>query len=279
MPQLTVLGIAQDGGHPQTGCQKPCCVAARHDPSLAHRISCIGLTDGDQRWMLDCTPDIGPQLAAIGGAPLAGILLTHAHMGHYTGLLQLGPEAWAPAKVPVYAMPGMQAFLRANQPWASLLDDGHVELVPLAADVPLHLSADVVVTPWLVPHRGPWTETVAFHVQGPKSSALYLPDLDRWDDWDRDLADILTHVDAAYVDASFYDLGELGRRDTGEILHPLVTDSMDRFQHLPAEQRARLAFLHINHTNPLLDPTSAAFTAVHARGYRVAREGEVLDLG
>jgi pyrroloquinoline quinone biosynthesis protein B len=278
MARLTVLGIAQDGGHPQTGCSRPCCAPAHADRRRGHHIACLGLADGDRRWLLDCTPDIGAQLAALGGSPLDGILLTHAHMGHYTGLLQLGPEAWAPTRVPVYAMPGMASFLRANQPWGSLLDDGHVDLRPLAADVGVRLSDQLTVTPWLVPHRGPWTETVAFHVQGPRRSAMYLPDLDRWDDWDRDLADILAQVDAAYVDGSFFDRGELGRRDTGEILHPLVVDTMDRFQHLPDALRARLVFLHLNHTNPLLDPASEAFAAVHQRGYRVAREGEVLEL-
>ncbi len=273
-PRVRVLGIAQDGGHPQAGCTRPCCA----DATRRHLVSCLGVLDGDRRWMLDCTPDFREQLRLLGGPPLDGILLTHAHMGHYTGLLHLGPEAWAPRDVPVYVMPGMRAFLLENAPWSALMGEGHVRLVELREDEPVALSERVSVTPWLVPHRGPWTETVAYELRGPSRAVLFVPDIDRWEDWTRDIGDVLRAVDVAYVDASFFDLGELGRRDRSEILHPLVRETMDRLQHEPDHVRARLRFLHINHTNPLLDPASVAWREVHERGYRVAVEGEEIVL-
>ena len=65
--------------------------------------------------MIDTTPDFREQLALLHrsapGCRLAGILLTHAHMGHYTGLIQLGREAWNTQRMPVYAPPRMAAFL------------------------------------------------------------------------------------------------------------------------------------------------------------------------
>lgn len=277
-PTLTVLGIAQDGGHPQTGCSAPCCEPAWRDPSRGHRIACLGLRDGPRAYLVDCTPDFPAQLRALGGPPLHGILLTHAHMGHYTGLLHAGPESWAPEGLPVWAMPGMRRFLQENGPWSALMDEGHVALRPLVADEPVALTERLTATPWLVPHRGPWTETVAFVLAGPERRALYVPDLDRWEDWERDIASVLDEVDVAYVDGSFYSLGELGRRDAGDILHPLVVDTMDRLQDLPDALRQRVRFLHLNHTNPLLDEGSEAWREVHDRGYRVAVEGEQILL-
>lgn len=273
-----MLGVAQDGGHPQAGCTLPCCAGAWEDPAQRHLVACLGIVDGDQRFLLDCTPDFPEQLQRLGGPPLDGILLTHAHMGHYTGLLHLGPEAWSPTAVPVYVMPGMRRFLLAHEPWAALVTGGHVRLVDLTADEAVALTPTVSVTPWLVPHRGPWTETVAYLVAGRRRRVLFVPDIDRWEDWERDPADVLQDVDVAYVDGSFFDLGELPARNRVEVFHPLVRETMDRLQGLPASLRAKVRFLHLNHTNPVLDPDSAAFREVYERGFRLAREGEEIAL-
>jgi len=275
--EATVLGVTQDGGHPQAGCSASCCASAFADPSRGHRIACIGVRAGDGGWLLDATPDLRWQAHAL-GRPLRGILLTHAHLGHYTGLLQLGKEAWAARRVPVYAMPGMAAFLRAHQPWASLLDDDHLELRLLREGEPVPLAAGVSVTPVVVPHRGPWSETVALHVRGPVGSAMYLPDIDDLDRWSRDVADVLEQVDTLWLDGTFYDAAELPHRDIAAIPHPLVSDTMERLAALPASLRQRVAFIHLNHSNPLLDPSSEASAEVARRGFRVARRGDRVQL-
>lgn len=273
-PRVEVLGVAQDGGHPQAGCTRPCC--ARAWVAGGHRVASLGLRDGDRRWLVDATPDLPGQLRALGGPPLDGILLTHAHSGHYTGLLHLGPEAWAPRDVPLWVMPGMEAFLRANAPWSALLD-GHLRVEPLADGVPVRLGA-ITVTPFLVPHRGPWSETVGFVIAGPSRSALFLPDVDRWEGWDRDPEALLAEVDVAWVDGTFFDGDELPHRALDQVPHPLVRTTMDRFAHLPAAARRKIRFVHLNHTNPLLDRRSAAFAEVHDRGFGVAQQGEVFAL-
>ena len=277
MVELQVLGLAQDGGHPQAGCPRPCCASAFADVGLGHRIACIGLRDGDEAWLLDASPDLGRQAWAVGGT-LRGVWLTHAHLGHYTGVLQLGKEAWAARGMPLFAMPAMQAFLEANEPFASVLRDGHAVVHPLAADRSVALSERLSVTPWLVPHRGPWSETVGLHVRGPSRTALYLPDIDAWEPWDRDLAEVVSEVDALFLDGTFFDVDELAGRDQRTIPHPTVRATMGRLQALPEALRARVHFIHLNHSNPLLDPASEASAEVERRGYRVAREGLRLSL-
>jgi pyrroloquinoline quinone biosynthesis protein B len=275
--ELVVLGLAQDGGHPQAGCVRSCCAAAFAERGGGHHISCLGLRDGDDAWLLDATPDLGRQAWAVGGV-VRGVWLTHAHVGHYAGVLQLGKEAWAAQRMPLFAMAGMVQFLLANQPFASVLSDGHALVVPLRADEPVVLSPRLRVTPWLVPHRGPWSETVGLLIEGPHARALYLPDIDAWEPWERDLAQVAAQVDALFIDGTFYDAAELPGRDLRTIPHPTVCATMDRLQSLPDEVRARVYFIHLNHTNPLLDPDSAASHEVERRGFRVAREGQRLRL-
>jgi len=276
-PELVVLGVAQDGGHPQAGCAASCCAEAFADPRMGHRIACIGVRTSAGGWLLDATPDLRWQAHAL-GVPLRGVVLTHAHLGHYTGVLQLGPEAWGAQRMPVHAMPGMSGFLLEHQPFASLFDEGTLTLAPLAAEQPVALADGVTLTPWIVPHRGPWSETVALHVQGPGASAVYLPDIDDLDRWERPVADVLEEVDVLWLDGTFYDGSELPHRDLAGIPHPFVTDTMDRLDHLPLRLRQRVHFVHLNHSNPLLDPHSEAHREVLRRGYRVARQGDRLQL-
>jgi pyrroloquinoline quinone biosynthesis protein B len=272
--RLVVLGVAQDGGHPQAGCARPCCAPAWS--GRRGRVAALGLRCGERRFLVDCTPDLPSQLRDLDHR-LDGILLTHAHSGHYTGLLHLGPEAWAPREIPVHAMPGMIAFLRANAPWCALESDGHIVFHPLAADEPRALDG-VTVTPIRVPHRGPWSETVAFAIAGPQRTALYLPDVDSWDGWDRDPIELVASVDRAYIDGTFFSAAEIGWRNLGSIAHPLVEHTLARFAALPATDRARIRFIHLNHTNPLLDPTSEAYRRVIDAGFGVAADGEELEL-
>ncbi|MHC4946921.1 MAG: MBL fold metallo-hydrolase [Planctomycetota bacterium] len=240
-----------------------------------------------ERWMIDATPDFRAQLRMLDevapgerGTPprLAGILLTHGHVGHYTGLMFLGHESIGARDVPVHAMPRMREFLSSHGPWEQLVRGGNIVLRDLAADTPVRLSERITVTPIPVPHREEYTETVAFRVDGPGRSVLWLPDIDAWDRWDRRLEDVLAGVDVAYLDGTFFDDGELPGRDPSGIPHPLIAGTMARLTPLPASERAKVRFIHLNHTNPAARPDSPARRAIEAAGFAVADEGEDVGL-
>lgn len=182
-PFLLVLGVAQDGGHPQPGCTRTCCAegSARH---LASSLAVVDPAAG-ARWLVDATPAFPEQvarLAAAAAGPLSGILLTHAHIGHYTGLQYLGREVMGTRGLPVHAMPRMAAYLANNGPWSQLVALGNIELA-VASEVAL--SPSVRATALVVPHRDELSETVAWRIAGPTRSALWLPDIDRWESWAR----------------------------------------------------------------------------------------------
>jgi pyrroloquinoline quinone biosynthesis protein B len=266
LAHVIVLGIAQDGGYPQAGCERPDCVAAWNNPKLRRHVASLAIVDPstNEQWMIDATPDFPEELHSIGGR-INGILLTHAHIGHYLGLAQLGREVIGAHDMPVYAMPRMRAFLEHNGPWDQLVRLHNIDLRPLEDGVPVRLNANITVTPVVVPHRGEYSETVAFIVKGPKRSILWMPDTDRFEHID----ELIARVDVAYLDGTFFDAKELPGRNLAEIPHPLMRDSMERFAKLPPNDRAKIRFIHLNQSNPALrDPKIVRPFAVAAEGER-----------
>lgn len=283
---VMVVGIAQDGGYPQAGCRKACCEAVRRGEVSRRQVSGLALLDpaSGAYWLFDATPDIGGQMRMADdrltrtGRPPAGIFLTHAHIGHYTGLMHLGREAMGAKAVLVHAMPRMRAFLEGNGPWGQLVTLGNIGLHRLRADSTIDLGNGVRVTPFLVPHRDEYSETVGYRIEGPSKRILYIPDIDKWSRWDRDIRSLLSDCDIAFLDGTFFDGAELPGRDMREIPHPSVTESMELFGNLPEGLRRRVCFIHFNHTNPLLRKDSDAWKRVRSNGYGVGEEGMVVGL-
>jgi len=283
---ILILGVAQDAGYPQTGCYEPHCMRAWHDPSLRRMASSIAVIDegSKSKFLFDATPDMREQLydlhvaAPDGEYSLDGVFLTHGHMGHYTGLMHFGREAVGASSVPVYAMPRMRQYLSDNGPWDQLVRLENIDLRELADGQTVSLNLQLRVTPFLVPHRDEYTETVGYRIDGPNKSAVFIPDIDKWAMWETDIRDIVRNVDYALLDATFFKDGELGGRDMSKIKHPFVAESMDLLQDLSKEERARVIFIHMNHTNPLLVDGSPEQAAVEKRGFRYASEGLRLEL-
>lgn len=291
-PYLLILGVAQDAGVPQIACTCEHCVAAREDPSRRRHAASALLVDprDGRRWLFDATPDLreqvelarghgGPPADAEGRPPLFdGVFLTHAHIGHYAGLVHLGREAYASETTPLYATARMGAYLAENGPWSLLFDAGHLRHERLEPGVPIQLAPDLAVTPIEVPHRQEFSDTVAFRVDGPNGAALYLPDIDAWDAWDRDFVEELATVDVAFVDGTFFDGAELPGRDLSKIPHPLVVDTLARIAPLAETERRKVRFFHLNHSNPLHDPDDPANERIRRSGAGVAREGDRVRL-
>ncbi|MFN2384926.1 MAG: MBL fold metallo-hydrolase, partial [Thermoanaerobaculia bacterium] len=263
--EAIVLGIAQDGGVPHAGCRQTLCVEARRDAGQRRRVASIGLIDpaAGKRFLIDATPDLGEQIEALGGVP-DGILLTHAHIGHYLGLAQLGKEVLGARKIPVYCTPSMARFLRDNRPWSRLVEQGHIAVREIAPGREFALTPSLRVEAVRVPHRDEDSDTVGYFVRGPERSVLWLPDIDKWEKWDRSIAEVLQDRRlTAFLDGTFLDAGEIPGRSIADIPHPLVSETVARGGARPP---ARAVFVHLNHTNRLLwDP--AAVRALEQKGY------------
>ena len=249
--ELVVLGVAQDAGIPHLNCQQPLCTAIRAGKRRAERVASLGLRDrvSGRAYLFDATPDFNAQVHALtGGKPPDGIFLTHAHIGHYTGLMYLGRESIAARDVTVYATPRMGDFLTRNGPWSQLVSLGNIVTRALEYDAPLTLPGDVRVTAFKVPHRDEFSDTVGYIIQGPRTRTLFIPDIDRWEKWDRSVRALADTVDLAFLDGTFASPTEVNR-NIEEIPHPM----MPATRALLKGSRARLWFIHVNHTNAELD--------------------------
>jgi pyrroloquinoline quinone biosynthesis protein B len=278
---LNILGTIQDAGSPQLACNKDCCRRLFENPDPSRLVVSLGLIDhlAQKQYLFEATPDLPRQIEAlhkISGQEtlLDGIFLTHAHIGHYTGLMYLGKESIDAQKIPVYAMPRMKAFLTKNGPWSQLLLGENIEIEDLKAEESVRLTKNLVVTPFIVPHRDEFSETVGYHIEGPRKSALFIPDIDKWEKWEKDIVAEIKKVDYAFLDATFYNGEEINNRDISQIPHPFIIESMEKFSTLSTKEKEKIIFIHFNHTNPLLNEHGKASEYVRAQGYRIGQLGD-----
>lgn len=285
--QFMILGTSQDAGTPQIGNSNDRAWSKYEARRLAASAALIDQRH-QKRYLFEATPDIRQQLKELDDAfpisnddslGIANIFITHAHIGHYAGLMFLGRESAGTKNVGVNVMPRMAKFLRENGPWDQLVSLGNINLESNLSDgQPLYLADDLSVTPLRVPHRDEYSETVGFVIIGPNRSVLFLPDIDDWEQWkaeyNRDISDIVSSVDAAFIDATFYDNHELPGRDMTKIPHPRVIDSM----RLLKDQAEKVHFIHINHTNPLRNLRSDEVKNLQSHGFNVAWRGQKICL-
>jgi pyrroloquinoline quinone biosynthesis protein B len=276
-----ILGSAQDGGLPQLGADQDQDRRARSG-SLARRlaVSLAVIDEGGRTLLVDAGPDLKAQIERLSGlpgyrpgrSPVDGIVLTHAHMGHYLGLAHFGREALDAHGVPCWATPRMARFLTENAPWRALVEGGNLDLRPLPPPVTFAPWPGLEIELIPVPHRPESSDTVAVSIAG---TLLYLPDIDGWDAW-LEADQVIERHRVCLLDATFWDRDELPDRDLAEIPHPYVVDTIIRFAG-PATGR-RMILTHLNHTNPLCDPDSPQAAVARDAGFEIANEMEAVAL-
>jgi len=277
---LKVLGTIQDGGIPHMGCSKECCTNYFENKSIRIGVSSIGVSNFkyETNYIVDTTPDVNFQLQALIGntnpsEKLDGIFLTHAHMGHYAGLLNFGRESLNSNNIPVYLMPKFFDFISNNGPWDQLVSLNNIKLQRIFNNEKVILHNNLSFTPILVPHRDEYSETVGYIIEGNRKKALYIPDIDKWAKWNISITEMIKNVDYAFLDGTFFDEKEINNRDISEIPHPFIIESLELFNNLKNIDKAKVYFIHLNHTNPVLNKNSEEYKRVILSGFNVAEPG------
>ena len=272
---IQVLGIVQDAGYPHIGCEKDCCKAVSPGDYF---VSCLGLVDktNNKRYLFDATPDIHNQLNLLekfSDANLVdGIFLTHAHIGHYTGLMYLGREGLGGKNIMVYALKRMSRFLTKNGPWDQLVKLNNISIQTISNKEFVKLSENIFVIPIRVPHRDEYSETVGYKIIGKSKKILFIPDIDKWDEWKKSIIEEVKLVDYAFIDGTFYNGTEINR-DMREIPHPSIEETLQLFSNQPVAERNKIYFIHINHTNPILTNKNGIRNLVEGLGFNIAQKG------
>lgn len=281
-PYIIVLGIAQDGGYPHIGCKKICCTKAWRNTTNKQYIVSLALIDPRSLkwWLFEATPDIKEQLQYFSNLTNGtynylpdGIFITHAHIGHYTGLMQLGREALGAKGITLYAMPAMKNYLETNGPWSQLVKLNNISIYPLEKEKNIIPVSGISIMPYVVPHRDEYSETVGYKITTPVKRYLFIPDIDKWQKWDKNIINEVHAVDYAFIDATFYKESELPGRRIEEVPHPFVKETMELFaKELPVVKK-KIQFIHLNHTNPLLWNKVAA-DSVRKQYFNIAVQGK-----
>ena len=276
---LTILGIAQDAGYPHIGCNKDCCNKNISD-DVEYFVTSIGLSDieNNKHYLFEASPDITSQIKYLKDGVenkkiIDGIFLTHAHIGHYSGLMYLGREALGAKNVPIYTMPRMKRFLEENGPWSQLVSLDNIDLKEINHNENVILSSDLRVIPIIVPHRDEFSETVGYKIIGKNKSALFIPDIDKWDLWDKNIIKEVKSVDYAFLDATFYS-GEEINRSMSEIPHPFISETIDIFKDELIETKNKIHFIHFNHTNPVLNKNITLRDSIQKLGFNFSKFGD-----
>jgi len=282
---LKVLGTIQDGGIPHLGCNKKCCEEYFLNQTQRIGVSSLGISNlkNNKNYLIDATPDINFQLKKLIGnenisKKLNGIFITHAHMGHYSGLLNLGRESFSSSWVPLFVMPKMHEFISSNGPWDQLVKLKNVDLKSLSNNKPEVLGDNLSIVPFLVPHRDEYSETVGYKIIGPNKTALFIPDIDKWEKWEISIVELVKEVDYAFLDGTFYDAKEINNRDISEIPHPFIIESLELFKNLSVVDKNKVYFIHLNHTNPAIDKSSVPFKNIISKGFNVAESNMEFNL-
>ena len=281
---IYILGNTQDAGLPHIGCQHPFC-EDNFNIYEDHYTTSIAVVNSDlKKYILfEATPDITFQLNNLKKNIFDEFLLpesiyiTHAHIGHYTGLMYFGREALGAKDLMVRVLPRMSNFLQSNGPWSQLVDINNIKIKEINFGLSTNELSNIKVTPVKVPHRDEYSETAGYIIEGKNKKALFIPDIDKWEKWDRDLSQLVKDFDFLLIDATFYDSKEINR-DIREIPHPLVTETIDLLSGLDLKNRNKVYFIHMNHTNMMLDPDSDLSKLVTSKGFNIARLGQKLYL-
>ncbi len=282
---VKVLGTAQDGGIPQIGCYCPNCKKARIDPRFSRLISSLAILDlgNNKAYIIDTTPDLriqydkiherlGREKTGEKNVP-DGILLTHAHIGHYTGLIFYGYESLSTQNLPVYCSKQMGSFLSSNGPWDQLVRMKNISLRYFNLDKKENITENVSVIPFHVPHRNEYTDTLGLKIIGPKKSLLYIPDIQSWSGWNRSIKEEVEKTDIAILDGTFFSPEELPGRDLTKIGHPFITTSLKILKDTVRSGGKKVLFTHLNHTNLALHPEGEERRTVFEAGCGIASEG------
>ena len=278
---IHVLGTAQDGGYPHAACKRSCCVDVWDRHSLYRLPASLAAIDKKNKifYLFDITPNIKEQLHFLDkyNCKLAGIFITHAHIGHYIGLLDLGLEIMNTKNIPVYVMPRMKQFILKNQPMAQLIGNNNIKLVEINNNNNISFD-NLSITPFEVPHRNELSETVGFRIKSLNKSVIYLPDIDDWNSWKINLEQFVIDNDILFLDGTFYMKTEIQLRDVSKIPHPEIIDTMGKLSKLSTRYKKRVHFIHLNHTNDALREKSDAYNHVIGENFSLAKENQIFKI-
>ena len=281
MVEVTVLGIAQDGGHPQPGCLRPCCA---NITELHYPVS-LGIRSSEgTNLLIEATRNLGDQFTLWGQTNVDHLLLTHAHLGHVDGLGLFGREAIAARDIELHVSDDMYHLIDRTPQWNLMVQQGVFNIRTFTAGDIVFSQGELSIEAVRIPHRAELSDMHAFIIRGPSKSLLFLTDHDTWNETltvhDRSsIRELLAklNVDIALIDGTFWSEDELAGRNQATVPHPPVFQTLKMLDK-KKQGDPDIIFTHLNHTNPLYNRDSEQYAEVERLGWSVAHQGQRFNL-
>src|SRR6056297_1628884 len=266
---IKVLGTAQDGGYPQPDCSCPNCIAAKKDRNLIRLPASLGILDvkNKKSYIIDATPHFPAQLQSLNKTAqkynfpddhLEAVFLTHAHIGHYTGLIYFRKEAINYNNFTIFTSESMKKFLIKKQPWKTLIENNNINLSLFKFGKNIEEIKKPQIKAIKVPHRAEYTDTASFLIKGESKTFFYLPDIDSWQNFKKKFNKVSSSSDLLLVDGTFFDKKELTKyrgRNIQNVPHPTIKKTISEINKGKLKlNNSKLYFTHFNHTNKVLNP-------------------------
>ena len=281
MAEVVLLGVAQDGGRPQPGCTKSCCIGLTSN-DISYPTS-LGVIESGQIHLIDVTRHLANQLQYLENRIPNYVWLTHAHFGHVDGLGLFGRETMNAQGIPLYASQKMQQLINDTPQWRIMVEQGVFVPREMSNNNKIEFG-ELTIEPILVPHRDELSDMHAFVISSSENKLLYLPDHDTWEEtlsmynchdirqWLKSLA-----IDIALIDGTFWSEDELQSRNQERVPHPPIKQTIEMLGY-KQQGDPEIYFIHLNHTNPVYDQWSEQHAQVIEMGWKIGKQGMKIKL-
>lgn len=294
---VRLLGSAAGGGFPQWNCACRLCAASRGDnperPSPRQHTSLAVSACGKSWYLVNATPDVRFQVEAasqlhagpaVRQTPLAGVLLTDAEIDHTLGLLVLreNPELsiWCPEAVyealtehfPVVNILSNYARLNwkvVQEGTAFDIAGGAIRVSAYATSVkrPRYVPADDRERTWAIGYR--------FMDRRSGGSVAWFPCVEQLTD---KVKQVCTQSDCVFFDGTFWSESELvdcgaSSLMAGQTGHVPLSGEEGALKFLADCGAARKVLVHINNTNPVLEPSPFIDKVLTRSGVEIGQDG------
>lgn len=294
--KLVILGAGAGGGLPQWNCGCRNCADARAGLIPRMTQSSVAVSPDGADWViLNASPDIRgqfemtPQLHPRGlrDTPIAALVLTNGDIDHIAGALTLREKT----PFAVYATASGLDILNSNSVFG-VLDPELVKQQRIELDASFEPVPGLTVTPFAVPGKVALflegdelnleevgEQTVGLLLASGGRRVAYVPGCAAIPDW---LKRRLQGLDLLLFDGTVWNNDDMQRTGTGEktgarMGHVPQNGRLGSLERL-ADIEGRKMYIHINNTNPVLQPDSPERAAVLAANWEFASDGLEITL-
>jgi pyrroloquinoline quinone biosynthesis protein B len=293
---LRILGSAAGGGVPQWNCGCGNCMRARRGEAPARTQSSIAVSADGQTWMLvNISVDVGRQLAATPelwpssarATPFAAVFLTDANVDHTAGLSELRQDpnpfvvvSTSVVKSLLVPQLAYERFDRLPHRWLAF-EPGDDDIAPgIGEAVAAQFEIQMIPVPGLLPGyagREAAAGAVVAYMLRDRHAGTRVLVAPVFADFDPRLVGLASECEAVLLDGSFFYDDEMQRdglmRKTARSLGHAPIAGDDGTLARIARLRNRRIFVHVNNSNPVLDPASSEAKTVAAAGCEIAYDG------